>query len=180
MASAGTSASTARGKSFDMNSITGDEFRAAMGSFASGVTIVTTLDSAEKPHGMTATAFCSVSKQPPLCLVCVSHKADAYPVLAGAGRFAVNFLSAEQEDLSTRFATHGLDKFENVAYRAGPLTGCPLLDGTLASVECGVQHVHCAGDHDVFIAEILGIVSVPGEPLVYFRGKYHKLEFNTF
>lgn len=158
-----------------MASVTVDQFRAAMGSFAAGVTVVTTVDPDGTPFGLTATAFSSVSRDPPLCLICVSHKADAYPVIVRTGRFAVNFLAADQEALSLRFATHGLDKFDGIAHRPGTAAGCPLLDGTLGSVECTVRGVHGAGDHDVFIAAIERVSVASGEPLVYFRGRYADL-----
>ena len=109
-----------------------DDFKRAMGSFAAGVTIVTTVDDGGKVWGLTATAFSSVSKSPPLCLVCVSHAADAYPAIAASRRFAVNVLSAEQEALSARFAEHGVDKFADVEWTPGPATGSPLLAGALA------------------------------------------------
>lgn len=143
-----------------------------MASFAAGVTVVTALDGRGSPLGLTATAFSSVSKTPPLCLVCVSRDAEAYPAIRETGRFAVNFLTVEQQPLSSRFATHGLDKFDGVAWVRGKATGCPLLEGALASVECQLQATIPAGDHDVFLGAIDGIVVGTGEPLVYFRGRY--------
>lgn len=155
-----------------MGSITADDFRAAMGSFAAGVTIITTRDDAGRSFGLTATAFSSVSRDPPLCMICVAHTAEAHPVLLASGRFAVNFLAAAQEGLSARFATHGLDKFDGVLHHAGPVTGCALVDGAMASIECTVHARHAAGDHDLFIGEVRS-VSVSGDPpLVYFRGRY--------
>ena len=155
--------------------VSGDEFKAAMASFAAGVTIITTTDGAGQPFGLTATAFSSVSKEPPLCLVCVSHAADAYPALHAAGRFAVNILAHAQKDLSARFATHGIDKFAGVAWAPGRATGCPLLDGALASVECVVSTTVAAGEHDVIVGAIQSIRVADGAPLVYFRGHYREL-----
>jgi 3-hydroxy-9,10-secoandrosta-1,3,5(10)-triene-9,17-dione monooxygenase reductase component len=155
-----------------MASITVDEFRAAMGSFTAGVTVITTQDGAGKAFGLTLTAFSSVSKNPPLCLICVAHAADAYPALVESGRFAVNFLAADQQGVSARFATSGLDKFDGVAFTPGPITGCALLAGTLGSVECEVTAVHRAGDHDVFIGAIQRVELTEGAPLLYFRSRY--------
>jgi flavin reductase (DIM6/NTAB) family NADH-FMN oxidoreductase RutF len=155
-----------------MPSVSVDEFRAAMASFAAGVTVVTTAAANGDPFGLTATAFSSVSRNPPLCLICISHVAEARPVLMVTRRFAVNFLATGQEEVSARFATHGLDKFEGVPYVLGEASGCPLLEGALASVECTVQTVHVAGDHDVVIGSIERVNVGEGEPLVYFRGKY--------
>jgi flavin reductase ActVB len=156
--------------------ISDDAFKAAMASFASGVTVVTTVDDEGRLFGMTATAFCSVSKSPPLCLVCVATAADPYPALKETGRFAVSVLSRDQGNLSIRFATHGIDKYDGVAWSRGPETGCPLITGALATLECAVETVVPAGDHEVFIGRILGIRVEPrGEPLVYFRGRYSEL-----
>jgi flavin reductase (DIM6/NTAB) family NADH-FMN oxidoreductase RutF len=148
--------------------IADEEFRNAMASFASGVTVVTTVDGRGGPFGLTATAFCSVSKSPPLCLVCVAKAADPYPALQETGRFAVNVLSQQQGELSVRFATHGIDKFAGVEWSPGPETGCALLAGSLVSIECIADTVVPAGDHDVFMGRILGIHRGTGlDPLVY-------------
>ncbi|HVU01878.1 MAG TPA: flavin reductase family protein [Polyangiaceae bacterium] len=154
------------------SSVTPDAFKAAMASFAAGVTVITAVDEAGVPYGLTATAFSSVSKTPPLCLVCVSRDADAYPAITRSQRFAVNFLSSDQQAVSATFATHGADKFAALSHRPGRATGCPLLDGALAAIECEVSSVIPAGDHDVFIGAITGIVLGEGAPLVYFRGRY--------
>ncbi|HEX7668052.1 MAG TPA: flavin reductase family protein [Polyangiaceae bacterium] len=155
--------------------VSNDNFKAAMASFASGVTVITTVDAAGVPFGLTATAFSSVSKDPPLCLVCVAHSAEAYPVIGQVGRFAVNILGREQEESSARFATHGIDKFAGVSWSKGKRTGCPLLTGALASIECLVTTTLPAGDHDVFLGAIQGIRLEAGVPLVYFRSGYRDL-----
>jgi len=153
--------------------VTDELFRHAMSSFASGVTVITTVDASGRPFGMTATAFCSVSREPPLCLVCVADSADAYPALKESGRFAVNVLSSEQSELSARFATHGIDKFEGVAWSEGPETGCAILEGALVTVECLVENVLVAGDHEIFVGSIRRVhAGNAGDPLVYFRGRY--------
>jgi 3-hydroxy-9,10-secoandrosta-1,3,5(10)-triene-9,17-dione monooxygenase reductase component len=155
--------------------ITDSEFRAAMASFAATVTIITTTDGDGKPAGLTATAFSSVSKAPPLCLVCVAKNADAYPALTASGRFAVNFLAHDQEFVSGQFAVHGIDKFEGIAWEPGPASGCPVIAGAIGLVECTTYAVHPAGDHDVFIGAIERVVVSPGEPLLYYRGRYRVL-----
>src|SRR5689334_5233015 len=113
--------------------VTAAEFKAAMSSFGAGVTVVTTRDPSGAPAGLTVTAFSSVSKTPPLCLVCIGHEADAYPVMKTAKTFAVNLLASTQAAIATRFATHGIDKFAGVGVHPGPALGCPLLDGTIAA-----------------------------------------------
>lgn len=156
--------------------VTETEFKAAMASFGAAVTIVTTLDPAGKPAGLTATAFSSVSKKPPLCLVCVAKSADAYPAIVASRRFVVNFLAKEQEFISGQFAVHGIDKFEGIAWEPGPATGCPVLTGTLGSVECHIHAAHEYGDHDIFIGAIEKVVVSPGEPLLYYRGRYRAFD----
>jgi len=156
--------------------ITDDLFRSAMASFATGVTVVTMVDGSGGPFGLTATAFCSVSKSPPLCLVCVAKSADPYPALKDTGRFAVNVLSQQQGELSVRFATHGIDKFAGVAWSPGPETGCAILSGSLVSIECIAETIVPAGDHEVFIGRIQAIHPGAGfDPLVYYRGRYSEL-----
>jgi flavin reductase (DIM6/NTAB) family NADH-FMN oxidoreductase RutF len=152
--------------------VTTEEFKAAMAAFSSGVTVITTTDASGEPFALTATAFSSVSKNPPLCLVCVAHAAEAHPVIRAVGRYAVNILAREQDALSTRFATHGIDKFAGVDWSCGESTGCPLLEGALASIECTVVASMPAGDHDVFLGSIQSVRVGGGEPLVYFRGRY--------
>lgn len=158
-----------------MSSVTENDFKAAMASFGAGVTVITTLDAAGNPAGLTATAFSSVSKQPPLCLVCVARSADAYGALRASGLFAVNFLSREQENISNQFAVHGIDKFAGVEWKRGEATGCPVLAGTVGTVECTTFAVNEFGDHDVFIGKIERVAVFPAEPLLYFRGTYRTL-----
>jgi flavin reductase (DIM6/NTAB) family NADH-FMN oxidoreductase RutF len=157
------------------DSVTVADFKAAMGSFAAGVTVITTMSADATPFALTATAFSSVSKTPPLCLVCVSHDAEAHPVIRATGLFAVNFLARTQEHLSARFATHGIDKFDGVVWTRGEATGCPVLPGALAALECVVTETMSAGDHDVFLGSIRRIVLGGGEPLLHFRAAYWDL-----
>lgn len=156
-------------------SVTDADFKTAMASFASGVVVVTTLDAAGTPFGFTATAFCSVSKTPPLCLVCPGHGAEALPALRTVGRFAVSILERSQEYLSTRFATHGIDKFAGVDWKAGKITGVPILSGALSTLECEAEMSLVAGDHDIFVGRIVSVQVGAGDPLVYFRGGYRDL-----
>ncbi len=154
--------------------ITPDDFRKVLGHFAAGVTVVTTTDGDGRPTGLTATAFTSVSLDPPLVLVCVSHKSQSYPALLERGRFAVNFLRDDQQDLSKRFATSRLDKFDDVPHHMSPL-GLPVLVNALAHVECVTVNQHVEGDHTVLIGRVDGYEVGAGEPLLYFRGQYVRL-----
>jgi flavin reductase (DIM6/NTAB) family NADH-FMN oxidoreductase RutF len=150
------------------------EFRRVLSHFAAGVTIVTTVGNDGKPYGLTATAFTSVSLEPPLVLVCIDRRAESHPHFHHSGVFAVNFLAAEHEDLSRRFALSGGDKFDGLALRDG-LTGAPLLAGALASLECRTVHTIEAGDHTIFVGQVEGAAARDGEPLLYHRGAYRKI-----
>ena len=154
-------------------------FKAAMGSFAAGVTIITAVDEAGAPQGMTATAFSSVSLSPPLCLVCVNEQARTCQSILSRGYFAVNMLCADQHELSARFASALADKYVGVAWMRGANTHCPLLVGALARIECEVQGVHAAGDHCVIVGQPLSIDVADGSPLVYWRGSYSSLTNRT-
>lgn len=151
-----------------------DDFRRVLGHFASGVTIVTTCDGDGRPAGLTVSAFCSLSLDPPLVLVCVDHKSQSYPALRDAGRFAVNVLRREQEEASRRFASTRLDKFDGVPHTLSAL-GLPLLDDALAHIECTTVTQHAQGDHTIFIGRVERALTSTGEPLLYHRGRYARL-----
>jgi flavin reductase (DIM6/NTAB) family NADH-FMN oxidoreductase RutF len=151
-----------------------DEFRHVLGHFATGVTVVTTADADGRPAGLTVSAFASVSLEPPLVLVCVDHKAQTYPTMLEGGRFAVNVLSADQAELSRRFASSDLGKFEGVRYRRGTLD-LPLLEGCLAHLECSTVNTHVNGDHTIFVGLVERAWAATGEPLLYYRGRYERL-----
>lgn len=155
--------------------LTADGFRAAMASFAAGVTVVTTIDDLEEPQAVTATAFSSVSLNPPLCLVCIDRRGRTYRPLLFKRRFAVNILRADQAWISNQFASTKPDRFASVAWRRGPTTGCPLIENALAWMECEVVEVHSGGDHDIFLGRPAAVAVNDGEPLVYWRGSYSSL-----
>ncbi len=151
-----------------------ESFRKILSHFAAGVTVVTTVDPERRPHGLTATAFSSVSLDPPLVLVCVDKLAETYPQFEPAGVFAVNFLALEQRDLSQRFAKHGGDKFDGIGWRHGAL-GAPVLEGTIGHVECRIRHWYDAGDHTIMVGQIESGDALDGEPLLHFRHAYRRV-----
>jgi len=156
--------------------IDSDTFRSVLGRFASGVTIVTTRDESGADHGMTVSAFCSVSLTPALVLVCIDHSASTYRLLLGHGRFGISILSSNQEAYSRRFAAEpDSGRFDGIAYSRGE-SGVVLLDDALAHLECKVLEHHDAGDHTVFIAEVERAEPRHGRPLLYYRGGYAQLE----
>jgi flavin reductase (DIM6/NTAB) family NADH-FMN oxidoreductase RutF len=159
-------------------SLSPTEFRKAMGSFATGVTIIT-LDLEGEVHGMTANAFSSVSLDPPLLLVCVDHAARTHAHLHAKKRFGVNILAEHQRVISDYYArpvhTHERAQEEAGARFDRTEQGTPILHGALAYLECRLQSAQEAGDHTIFIAEVEDVVVRQGEPLLFFRGKYRKV-----
>ncbi len=155
-----------------------DEFRRILGHFATGVTTITTYDGDGRPTGLTASAFSSVSLDPPLILICVDHKSQSYPSLLERGRFAVNILRLDQAAISRRFASTRLDKFDGVPHHLSEL-GLPLLDDALAQLECVTMSTHVEGDHTIFVARVERTHLGSGEPLVYYRGLYDRLSGAT-
>lgn len=150
-------------------------FRAALGRFATGVTVLTTRGDDGRDHGMTVSAFCSVSLDPPLVLTCLDRTATLLPRLGHDSPFAVNMLSASQEALSRRFASELDDRFDGIGYTRGPL-GSALLDEALAYLECRVEARVDAGDHVVVIARVEHThVNEGAEPLLYYRSGYGRL-----
>ncbi|MGH7278111.1 MAG: flavin reductase family protein [Candidatus Rokuibacteriota bacterium] len=154
--------------------IASDDFRRVLGHFATGVTLVTTCDADARPTGLTASAFTSVSLDPPLVLVCVDHKSQSFPALAEMRRFAINILRGDQEHLARRFASTRLDKFDGVAFRVSDLQ-LPLIEHALAHIECLTVSAHAEGDHTIFVGRVERAQAAGGEPLLYYRGHYSRL-----
>lgn len=151
--------------------------RDAMGLFATGVTVVTTMTNAGEAVGMTANSFTSVSLDPPLLLVCIAKTAGSAPYMQAAERFGVNVLQIGQQPASNRFASKVEDRFAGVDWTAGE-TGVPLLDGSLVSFECERQTLHDAGDHFIMLGHVVRAQFEPHrDPLLFFRGKYRRLHF---
>jgi flavin reductase (DIM6/NTAB) family NADH-FMN oxidoreductase RutF len=154
--------------------IAADDFRRVLGHFATGVTILTTCDSDARATGLTASAFSSVSLDPPLVLICVDHKSQSYPALKERGCFAVNILSVDQQAISRRCASSRLDKFDGVPHTISDL-GLPLIEGAIAHLECTTVSTHVEGDHTIFVGRVERARVGTGEPLLYFRGQYQQL-----
>lgn len=154
------------------------QFRRAMSRFATGVTVVT-VRAGERLHGMTVNSFASVSLDPPLVLWCAEKGARTLRLIEESGVYAVSILAEDQQDLSQRFATRsseGEDRFAGVAWSPGPATGCPLLTGALATLECRMVHEYEAGDHRILIARVEAMEIAPtGQPLLYFGSRYRLL-----
>lgn len=155
--------------------ISKDEFRAALGRFASGVTVITTIDKKEnRPIGITVSAFCSVSLEPPLILICIEKGAYIHDFLKTFGVFGVNILAEEQAKLSNLFASRNPDMFKEVSYRISELT-LPLLNDVLVNMECRTVQSYEGGDHTIFIGEVISSQTNDINPLLYFHGGYGKI-----
>lgn len=149
-------------------------FRDAMSRLASGVSVVTSIDAEGNPCGLTATAVCSVSLEPPMVLACLATSSATHDAVESAERFAINFLARDQADHARRFSTSAGDKFDGVDWQEG-VTGCPVIPGALAACECELDRSVAAGDHTVFLGRVVTVRSGDGpssDPLVYFRGAY--------
>lgn len=150
------------------------DLRSVMGHFATGVAVITTKDRAGTPFGLTANAFTSVSLNPPLVLICVDKAAQCYSYFEESKVFAVNVLSEDQEELSRRFATKGIEKFGGIKWHSGQI-GVALLDGSIGYIECKVIHSYQGGDHTIYLGEIVNATASGDRPLIFFQGRYHRL-----
>ncbi len=155
------------------------DLRDVLGMYATGVTVVTTQASGE-PYGMTANSFTGVSVDPPLVLVCVMSEAAGAAMIAASRHFAVNVLAAEQESIShffaSRYRPRGADAFAGVPHRR-LVTGAPIIDGVPAYLDCSLVAEYEAGDHTIFIGEVLALGAEPPgrSPLLFFGSRYWSL-----
>jgi flavin reductase (DIM6/NTAB) family NADH-FMN oxidoreductase RutF/DNA-binding MarR family transcriptional regulator len=151
------------------------EFRDALSSFATGVTVVTCLDANGDPVGATASSFNSVSMDPPLILWSITKTAYSADAFINAKHFVVNVLSAEQIDISNKFARSGIDKFADVVVEQG-IGGVPVLPGTITRFECEAWATYDGGDHEIIVGQVKGMRSTAGSGLVFYRGAYATAE----
>ena len=152
-----------------------DLFRQVAGSFASGVTVITTGRDGDY-HGMTASSFSSLSLDPPLILVCFDLTAATLSAVDATGAFVVNILAAEQEAISRQFASRGAHTLDDVAFDLGEL-GMPIIHDSLAHFECQVARRHIEGDHVILVGAVeAGAVDQGDDPLLYYRGSYRRLQ----
>jgi flavin reductase (DIM6/NTAB) family NADH-FMN oxidoreductase RutF len=155
--------------------VSADLFRRACALFPTGVAVLTTRASDGTPHGLTVNAFCSLSLDPPLVLVAIDRICSVLETFEKSGHFAINFLSAEQQNLSIRFSELPEGRFTGVSWTPGS-EGAPLMEGAIGSVECRTTQVIDAGDHRALIGEVIAATVGEGEPLVFFRSGYTALE----
>ena len=155
-------------------SVSPDQFRRALRHWPSGVSVVTSCSS--EPVGLTVSSFFSVSLVPPLVGVCLDRKSATLPVILATRLFAVSVLSAEQSELSDRFALADESvRFQGVPLFAAPGALSPLLAGAVLHLDCRLEAAHDAGDHVLCVGSLLLALSHPGEPLLFHGSGYHRL-----
>jgi flavin reductase (DIM6/NTAB) family NADH-FMN oxidoreductase RutF len=154
-----------------MREVGPERFRAVMGHFATGVTVVTA-GTPEGPVGMTANAVCSLSLQPLLLLVAFDNESRTLPVVSEGGHFGVNILSAGQEDLARLFASKLDEREKFVGVPHAMHDGIPVIDGALAWIGCRLERLIEAGDHTIGIGAVEAAETGTGEPLLWYRGVY--------
>ncbi len=154
-------------------------FRRAMGSFPTGVTVVTVASGDGTMHGLTVNSFSSVSLDPMLVMVCLNEASRGVGLIERAGAFVVNVLSAGQQDVSRWFASRdrpaGSTMFDGVPFEPG-VTGCPVLVAATAAFDCRLRQSHRAGDHLIVLGEVVALVHRPQlEPLIFHAGTYRRV-----
>ena len=152
-----------------------DDFRSAVAHFATGVTVITTVDAEGEPHSMTANSFTSVCMEPPVVLVCVAHGTNTFGFLEKAGRFGVNILRKEQEELGGYFAKRPEDRQGGVEYSYTPgKDGVPYLNDSMVFLACHVVGTHVYGDHTIFLGEVDEVQQhESGKPLMFYRSRWY-------
>lgn len=152
-----------------------DAFKEALRGWASGVTVVTSR-AGDKVHGMTVSAFSSVSADPPLVLVCANRSSTTHGIIEEGGVFAVNILAEHQEEVSNVFASAKYEdsRLERVGWTEGE-TGAPLIDEALATLECKVSSAHREGSHTIYIGQVEAVHTNDTTPLLYYKGGYRSL-----
>lgn len=151
------------------------EFRAVLGNFASGVTIITSPrgEDEDGPAGFACQSFASLSLDPPLVTFMVARTSTTWPRIARTGVFCVNILGAEQGELCRAFAVSGADKFAGVAHTPAPATGSPQLDAVPAWIDCRIHAVHTGGDHLIVVGKVEAMGAAgEGEPLLFHKGRF--------
>ncbi|NVK43286.1 MAG: flavin reductase family protein [Oceanospirillaceae bacterium] len=150
------------------------ELRNTLGTFATGVTVVTAIGEAQEAIGITANSFSSLSLEPPLILWSLALKSPSLGAFAGGRAFVINILDRDQEALAMQFARPSDDKFAGVSHRMND-AGVPLLDGALAQLECRVEFTRGAGDHLLIVGRVERFSKAEGEPLLFYKGAFQQL-----
>jgi 3-hydroxy-9,10-secoandrosta-1,3,5(10)-triene-9,17-dione monooxygenase reductase component len=159
----------------DGSSFDSAKYRQVLGHFPTGVTVITAM-AGNKPAGLAVGSFASLSLEPPQVLFCASHTSATWPKIRDAGSFCVNILAEDQEDVCRVFASKASDKFAEIGWKHSG-TGCPLIEGVLAYIDCQVETIVASGDHDVVVGAVKDLeVMHEGGPLLFFRGGYGRFQ----
>ncbi len=153
----------------------GRHFRLVLGHFATGVAIVTAIDERE-PVGMTIQSFCSLSLEPPMILICPALTSTTWPRIEAVGQMCVNLLADGQEDLARQFARSGGNKYKDVRWTPSSATGSPMVEGTLAWIDCQIHHTYPGGDHLIVVARVLDLEARTDlRPLIFFQSGFQRM-----
>jgi flavin reductase (DIM6/NTAB) family NADH-FMN oxidoreductase RutF len=152
-----------------------EKFKEAMGRFTTGLTIVAGMEG-DEPVGFTCQSFVSLSIEPPFVAVAPARTSTSWPRIARSGSFCVNVLGDHQEEICRGFAVSGGKKFEGVPWRASGSSGSPVIEGCIAWIDCEVELVHDAGDHELILGRVLDLGIADGAPLLFFRSRYATIE----
>lgn len=151
-----------------------DLFRKTCGRFATGIAIATVSTAGGVPFGLTVNSFTSVSAAPPLVLICIDYRSTVLAHFRSSAFYGINVLSEDQRELSVRFSERQPDRFDGLDWRHGE-TGVPLIANCLATMECSVVQTVEAGDHAIFIGEVVRADYRDGRPLLYFGSQYETI-----
>jgi len=151
-----------------------ESFKEAVGRFATGVTVVTALEEGV-PVGFTCQSFVSLSLDPPLVALAPAKSSTSWPRIARAGTFCVNVMAEHQAALCRSFAVSGGDKFAGVTWRGAEIGGAPVIDGSLAWVNCRLELIHDAGDHELVVGRVLDLAVGDGSPLLFYKSAFGAL-----
>jgi 3-hydroxy-9,10-secoandrosta-1,3,5(10)-triene-9,17-dione monooxygenase reductase component len=152
-------------------------FRNVLGQFCTGITVITTVYN-DAPVGFACQSFAALSLDPPLVLFCPTKLSRSWQAIEATGRFCVNVLTEQQREVSARFGSRDDDKFAGIDWTPSPL-GSPIIDGSLAHIDCTVSSVHDGGDHFVVFGAVSSLSEVPAmipRPLLFYRGQYTGIE----
>lgn len=153
-----------------------NEYKAAVGKYPTGVTVVTTIQDKTK-YGFTANSFTSVSLEPPIVSFCLSRKAGSFNAFQNSDNFAISILAADQENISNHFASKAVNKFAEINHYCGYRSNCPIIEGAVSYIECKKLNMIEAGDHTIFLGEVLAVkICNDKQPLLYFARGYHAID----
>ncbi len=153
------------------------DYRRAWSRFATGVTVITTVERDGTPHGMTANAITSVALEPPLALVCISHARTTFRIISDTGKFGISLLGTDQRAAAEYFARPPVDRVGDPPSGYTPLNGGhPVIEGALSTFECEVVSAHEEGDHTIFVGRVQAYETQDGEPLMWYESAFGGLQ----